>query len=128
MRLMLDSHALLWFAADDPRLSATARSFIRDPRNERLFSIASVWELAIKVSLGKLSIAEPFETFVPRQLSGNLTTLLPIELRHINRLLSIPLHHRDPFDRLLVAQALVEQVGVVSADPAFDAYGVTRYW
>src|SRR3954470_17017182 len=107
MRLLLDTHAFLWFVADDPQLSKRARDLIEDPVNERLLSAASHWEMAVKVSLGKLTLTEPFSVFVPRELQTNQVDILPVELRHSVQLATLPFppgNHRDPFDRLIVAQ------------------------
>ena len=128
MRLLLDTHAFLWFIAGDQRLSAKARSLIEDYDNSILLSIASVWELAIKASLGRLELAEPIGTLVPAQLSANFVELLQISLPHALRVTGLPFHHRDPFDRLLVAQALEDQLPIVSIDQTFDSYGVERIW
>jgi PIN domain nuclease of toxin-antitoxin system len=128
MNLLLDSHTLLWFVWDDPQLSAAARTLIVDPSNRKLVSLASCWEIAIKVSIGKLSLGEPCATFLPREITQNNFELLPIELRHATAVETLPHHHRDPFDRLLVTQALLEQLPIVSTDGVFDSYGVTRMW
>jgi PIN domain nuclease of toxin-antitoxin system len=126
--LLLDTHALLWFLAGDPRLSARARAVIEDRRNQRLFSIAGAWEIAIKVSLGKLELAAPFEHIIPGLLHANAIELLSIRPEHVARLIDLPTHHRDPFDRILVTQALVEGATLVSADAILDDYGVARIW
>jgi len=128
MRLLLDTQAFLWFIADDPRLSVTARAVIEDPTNERLFSIASVWEMAIKHSLGKLVVADPFNRFVANELAGNGVALLHISLEHATALASLPFHHRDPFDRLIIAQAQSENVSILSSDEMLDRYSVRRIW
>jgi PIN domain nuclease of toxin-antitoxin system len=100
---------------------------IRDD-SELLLSIGSCWELAIKHSLGKLELRRPFEEFLPSALAKNAIELLPITLSHLSAVVQLPFHHRDPFDRLLVAQAQVEKIPLVSADGAIDAYGVVRIW
>jgi PIN domain nuclease of toxin-antitoxin system len=128
VRYLLDTHTFLWFIWDDPRLSATAKKTIEDENNEKLLSLASCWEIAIKVGLGKLTLAAPFVAFVPREIAANSMTVLPISLDHAALLTTMPHHHRDPFDRMLIAQATVEGVPILSADSAFDAYGVTRLW
>ncbi|HEX5727235.1 MAG TPA: type II toxin-antitoxin system VapC family toxin [Longimicrobiaceae bacterium] len=128
MKLLLDTHALLWFLGGNERLSAQARSAIEDLSNQRLFSMAGAWEVAIKVSLGKLSLHAPFEQLVPGELRANAIELLPILPQHVIALASLPFHHRDPFDRMLVAQATVEGASVVSADPTLDAYEIPRIW
>jgi PIN domain nuclease of toxin-antitoxin system len=128
MNLLLDTHALLWFFWDDPQLSATAKALIEDPANRKLVSRASCWEIAIKVSIGKLNLGEPSGTFLPREVARNLFEILPITLDHATAVESLPLHHRDPFDRLLIAQAMREGIPLVTADPVFDSYPVKRLW
>ncbi len=127
MRLLLDTHAFLWFIDDDPRLSARAKSLLESDA-DLLPSAASLWEVAIKVSLGKLTLAQPFDVFLPEQLVKNAVEVLPISLAHLGAVVALPFHHRDPFDRLLAAQALVEQLPIVSADSALDAYPAQRLW
>ncbi len=128
MNLLLDTHALLWFLNDDPLLSATAKALIEDPSNHKLVSVASCWEIAIKAGLGKLDLGEPASTFLPRELAHNHFDLLTIELRHATFVESLPSYHRDPFDRLLVAQAMIEGIPIVGVDSALDPYGVRRLW
>ena len=128
MNLLLDTHAFLWFIAGDANLSKDARSAMEDENNSCYLSVASLWEIAIKVSLGKLELTEPFETLIPEQLSENGIELLDISVEHTAIVVSMPFHHRDPFDRLLAAQAQAEQMTLVSADEVFDTYEVTRLW
>lgn len=128
MRLLLDTHAFLWFITADAQLSSTAERGIRTPGSDAFLSIASVWEIAIKVNLGKLPIPLPLETFVPEQLRMNRIRLLPMELHHTFEVSRMPLHHRDPFDRIIIAQAKLEYLELVSADAAFDAYPARRLW
>ncbi len=128
MRLLLDSHALLWFCEGSPSLSATARDAIEDAQNEKLVSHATAWEIAIKLSLGKLKLAVPYEEFFPGTLLANGFRELPPDFRYYRELITMPLHHRDPFDRLLVAQAKAEGFTVVTSDPQFRAYGVAVLW
>ncbi len=128
MNLLLDTHALLWFLADDPLLSGTAKKLIEQPANHKLVSVATCWEIAIKVGLKKLDLGEPATTFLPRELAANHFDLLAIELRHATFVEALPPHHKDPFDRLLIAQAIIEAIPIVSVDAALDAYGVTRLW
>ncbi|MBA4062748.1 MAG: PIN domain nuclease [Isosphaera sp.] len=129
MTLLLDTHTFLWFCQDDPALSAAAKALLEDPANRKLLSLAACWEIAIKAGLGKLvGLTEPSGTYIPNALARTGFELFPIELAHVTAVEALPHHHRDPFDRLLVAQALVEGFPVVSADPAFDPYGVTRLW
>lgn len=128
MRLLLDTHTFLWWVGDAQELSAKAKKTIAQPRNECFVSLASCWELAIKVSLGKLKISGRLERFIPEQLTVNSFRELAIEVRHAARVARLPFHHRDPFDRLLAAQALEEGLTIVSADSVFRRYGVRRIW
>jgi PIN domain nuclease of toxin-antitoxin system len=127
MNLLLDTQALLWFVLDDSRLSATARESIVAAEMV-LVSPASLWEIAIKISLGKYALPIPFAAFWEQQLLINNFTLLPISVAHTARVADLPYHHRDPFDRLLIAQSLVEKIPVVSSDVLFADYGVERIW
>jgi PIN domain nuclease of toxin-antitoxin system len=128
MKLLLDTHTLLWFIAGSPSLSADARTSIEDRANEKLVSIASIWETAIKVSIGKMTLSAPFGDLFPHQLQINGFDLLPIKIGHAATVTALPFHHRDPFDRLLAAQTIEEKLTLVSADDIFDGYGVTRLW
>lgn len=128
MRLLLDTHAFLWFILDDSRLSTAARNLIEDPANAVEISPASYWEIAIKIRLNKYSLPLPFQPFIETQIAANNFTILPIEPRHTSLLTTMPLHHRDPFDRLLVAQVLSEGIPLVSVDARLDAYGIRRQW
>jgi PIN domain nuclease of toxin-antitoxin system len=127
MKLLLDTQAFLWFLLDDERLSAHAKTSIE--QTEVLYlSPASHWEIAIKIALGKYSLPESFAQFMARELVSNNITILPIEISHTAHLTDLPFHHRDPFDRLIIAQSLAEQLPVVSVDVQFDAYGIKRVW
>lgn len=128
MKLLLDTHTFLWFLEDSARLSSTAKALIEDGSHEVFVSAGSLWEMAIKISLGKLTIGQPFETFIPEQLAANDIAILPIAVEHTAALITLPFHHRDPFDRLLIAQSLVSNAPIVGADTAFDAYGIQRLW
>jgi PIN domain nuclease of toxin-antitoxin system len=128
VRLLLDTHTFLWWVADAPDLTRTARRAIAEAKNECLLSVASCWEMAIKVGLGKLKLTGKIERFIPEQMAANGIRELPIEVRHATRVSRLPFHHRDPFDRLLAAQALDEEIAIVSADPIFRRYGVKRIW
>ena len=127
MRLLIDTHIFLWFVWNDVRLKALPRSLIEDPDNDILLSIASVWEVAIKVSTLKLKLLQPVDVFFAEQLERNAITLLPITLAHTAHVATLPFHHRDPFDRLLAAQSLTENVPLLSVDAVFDRYGVSRF-
>jgi PIN domain nuclease of toxin-antitoxin system len=128
MRLLLDSHVFLWFVWDDPQLSSTAKALIVDPANEKLISAATYWEIAIKVGIGKLDLGEPFRAFVGREIARNNFTILPIEVDHAAVVTALAFHHRDPFDRMLIAQARWEAIPIISSDNVFDSYQVTRLW
>jgi PIN domain nuclease of toxin-antitoxin system len=128
MRLLLDTHAFLWFITEDAKLSASASAAIQSSDDVRL-SLASVWEIAIKTRKGKLPLPKSIEEFIPEQLRANQVRILPIRLQHLYAVSRLPLlHHKDPFDRLLAAQALSNRMPLVSADVAHDSYGVTRIW
>jgi PIN domain nuclease of toxin-antitoxin system len=126
--VLLDTHTLLWFFSDDAALSVSAKSTILDPANRKLVSIASCWEIAIKAGLGKLNLTEPSSVLLARELNRNHFDLLNIELSHATHVEVLPMHHRDPFDRLLVSQSLIEKLPIVSIDVQLDAYGISRIW
>ena len=128
MRLLLDTHTFLWFIMGSPNLSANARALIEDAANGKFLSVAGLWEVAIKLSTGKLTLSAPFEVLIPQQFGLNGIELLNIKMDHATVVAVLPFHHRDPFDRLLVAQAVAEKMAIVSVDAAFDAYPVTRLW
>ncbi len=128
MKLLLDTHTLLWFIAGSASLSAYARSLIEDVEHEKFVSIASIWETAIKVSIGKMTLSAPFDVLFPQQLQINGFELLPVKIEHTSVISALPFHHRDPFDRLLIAQAIEEKMNLISIDNVFDNYGVTRLW
>jgi PIN domain nuclease of toxin-antitoxin system len=128
MRLLLDTHTLLWFIAGSAGLSAYARTLIEDTTNEKFVSIASIWETAIKVSIGKMTLSAPFDVLFPHQLQINGFDLLPVKVKHTFVVTTLPFHHRDPFDRLLIAQAIEEKLNLVSIDEVSDDYGITRLW
>lgn len=128
MTLILDTHTFLWFCQDDPALSATAKALIEDPNNRKWVSVASGWEIAIKAGLGKLNLGEPCGTYIPAALARTGFELLYITLEHATTVESLPSHHKDPFDRLLVSQAMIEQVPIVSIDSQLDNYSITRLW
>jgi len=123
-RLLVDTHAVLWWLTDNEALAATARTAIADPSSEAIVSIASLWEIAIKCSIGKLTI----ENDLPAIIAEEGFAWLPVSPAHAWEVRALPLHHRDPFDRLLIAQALTERLPVVTADARFAAYGVDVRW
>lgn len=128
MRLLLDTHTFLWWVEDAPELSKKARQAMANPGNECFLSLVSCWEMAIKLSLGKLKLAGKLERFIPEQLAANGFRQLEIEFRHVARVATLSFHHRDPFDRLLAAQAKEEKLAIVSADAVFRQYGVKCIW
>ena len=128
MRVLLDTHTFLWFALDDPQLSAAAKAVIVDPANEKYVSPASWWEIAIKMKIGKLLLRESFLEFVQHAIHDNGFAMLPIEPAHTSIVSTLPFHHKDPFDRMLIARALAESIPIVSADAALDPYGTHRLW
>jgi PIN domain nuclease of toxin-antitoxin system len=128
MRLLLDTHAFLWSVENSPSLSASARAAIADAGNEKLLSIASLWEIAIKVSIGKLALAKPFDELVNDLVANRLITVVPILPAHLKLVVALPHHHGDPFDRVIIAQAQHGTLTVVGNDPAFDDYDMARLW
>ncbi|MDX2034263.1 MAG: type II toxin-antitoxin system VapC family toxin [Blastocatellia bacterium] len=125
---MLDTHTFFWFVLNRPSLSPTARGIIANPDNEIDVSPATYWEIAIKIRLGKYILSEPVDIFMERELDTNQFRVLHIDPRHVAPLASMPFHHRDPFDRLLIAQAMAEGIPLISADDVFDKYPVERRW
>ncbi len=123
-RLLVDTHALLWWLTADPALSPAAREALAEPANEPLVSAASVWEIAIKRSLGKLTAPDG----LPDRIAEEGFAWLPISALHAWRVRDLPAHHRDPFDRMLVAQALVERLPIITTDARFIDYGVEVRW
>ena len=128
MNVLLDTHAFLWFVQDDLKLSNAARALIESGETRPFLSIASLWEIAIKMSLGKLELTQPYEEFIPQQLAANGIGILNITIEHTAAVATLPFHSRDPFDRLLVVQSKIEEMTLVSADSAFDTYNVKRVW
>jgi PIN domain nuclease of toxin-antitoxin system len=128
MRILLDTHAFLWTAVGSSQLSANATNLFLEPQNELYLSIASIWEIAIKSSLGKLKFHKPIESYILDILQENAIQLLTIDFRHVIRVTTLPFHHRDPFDRLLISQAIEEKLPILSCDVAFDTYDIKRLW
>jgi PIN domain nuclease of toxin-antitoxin system len=127
MKHLIDTHTFLWFIGDNAHLSTSAKTLLESDV-DLLISVASLWEIAVKVSIGKLTLAQSFEAFIPDQLARNDIELLPITVQHLSVVSALPFHHRDPFDRMLIAQAIIEQMPIVSIDNRFDQYNVTRVW
>lgn len=128
MKYLLDTHTLLWYTLGSPQLSSTACTLILESTNEILISPASFWEIAIKISLGRLALQKPYEDFVDACLNRYGFMLLPISPKHTGAVITLPFHHKDPFDRLLVAQALIEKIPIVNCDALLDQYGIQRIW
>ena len=126
MKQLIDTHTLLWFTMGNPRISDNLRLQIEN--NDNLLSIASVWEMAIKQSQSKLDLKKSAADYVEEKISFDDFELLPIQLHHLRLISTLPFYHRDPFDRLLIAQSITEQVPILSKDKAFDQYSVARIW
>jgi PIN domain nuclease of toxin-antitoxin system len=127
MEYILDTHTFLWFIDGSQELSAHAREAIESPQNVKLVSTASFWEIAIKITLGKLKINMPFDD-LENHVFDNGFQLLPISFSHIGKIIDLPLHHRDPFDRIIIAQAIFEKLVVIGKDPQFANYELTTIW
>lgn len=128
MRFLIDTHSFLWYITDDSRLTQQAADTISHPDAEIFLSIGSLWEIAIKHGLGKLDLPQPFDIFIRDQLRINSLQVLPITLAHLNQYTRLPLHHRDPFDRLLVAQTLAERLPLVTRDTVLGKYPIHVVW
>jgi PIN domain nuclease of toxin-antitoxin system len=128
MKLLPDTHALLWFIGNHPQLSAPARENIENPAHEKFVSAASLWEITVKLSWEKLKLPRPFGEVFPPQLEVNGFERLPISCAQLNQRVALPFHHRDPFDRRLIAQALAEGMTVVTRDPEFLKYPAKILW
>lgn len=128
MRILLDTHTFLWWNEASPRLSKKALVLLADPANTLLLSVVSAWELVLKTQTGKLRLPEPPSVYVPTRMAHYAMAALPVTLAHVLAAESLPLHHRDPFDRLLIAQATIEGVPIVTADPDFRRYAIKVVW
>jgi PIN domain nuclease of toxin-antitoxin system len=126
--LLLDTHTLFWSVDDPSKVSAAAMAAMADPANDRLLSAATIWELAIKVGQGKIGLSMPYRLWMDTAIADLKLTILPVTVEYAERQSTLPPHHKDPFDRLMIAQALVEGIPIVSVDVGFDPYGVTRIW
>jgi PIN domain nuclease of toxin-antitoxin system len=125
---LLDTHTFLWFIGGDIQLPQTARQLIEDIDNEMLLSTVSLWKIALKSSLGKLTLVEPFNELIPREMMANEIQLFPISISALSQLTTLPFHHRDPFDRLIIAQAMAENLIVISGDSEFSQYSIDLIW
>ena len=128
MKALLDTHTFLWWIANDPQLSPRARQIMEDANTELLLSAASGWEIAIKSRLGKLKLPADLQGFVAEQLRINGIQVLPIQMAHALHVFTLPDHHRDPFDRMLVAQGQLEELPILTGDPQIAQYAVTVIW
>ena len=128
MNVLLDTHAFIWWIQDNPRLSDTARNIISDAGNTILLSTASFWEMSIKIQLGKLSLADNSLKFIENQVVINNFEHLPISIAHTWSLQQLPVHHKDPFDRMLITQSRQNELPIITCDPAFDSYAVDCIW
>ena len=128
MRVLVDTHVFLWWVGGDRALPAKARAVLANPENECLISMVSAWELAIKTGLGKLKLALPVKRYIVENVAANGFRMLAIQIAHVGRVETLARHHGDPFDRLLIAQALEENIALVTADPIFRNYGVKQIW
>ncbi len=128
MKVLLDTHTLIWAIEGDDRLSPKSIELIESPKNTPCYSLVSIWEIAIKVQLGKLSISSPIDESLEALLEDNGFEQIPIHFKHVCHVGNLPLHHRDPFDRLLVAQAETEDIPLISKDSTLEQYNISRIW
>jgi PIN domain nuclease of toxin-antitoxin system len=127
MDLLIDTNAFLWFCEDNPKLSSIAKKYIENSSNTSFISMASLWEIAIKISLGKMKLKIPFDKFI-YLVEENGFEILSITFEHTLVISKLEFHHRDPFDRLIIAQGIVEDIPIISTDSAFDKYKINRIW
>jgi PIN domain nuclease of toxin-antitoxin system len=128
MRLLLDTHVFIWADDQPEKLSSQARASCEDPANELILSVASVWEMQLKIMLGKLALRKPLRLVMENWADQNAILILPVRVEHVLRLDTLPNHHKDPFDRLLIAQAITEDSTIVTHDQAFRGYNVPIIW
>ncbi len=128
MNILLDTHAFLWLVTDDERLSETARQTFLNSENRLFFSAASLWEICIKMSLGKISLKTGWFQTIQAEMEINVIQWLPIEMPHCVEVTKLPFHHRDPFDRMLIAQAITQDMQLLSRDKRLSAYAIKRIW
>jgi PIN domain nuclease of toxin-antitoxin system len=128
MKLLLDTHTFIWWANEPEKLSKKVLAACQDNSNTLILSVVSAWEMQIKMQLGKLKVSRPIEELIKAQQQANSLQVLPIELAHVMSLSNLPAHHKDPFDRLLIAQANIEAATLISVDPVFSSYGVQVLW
>ncbi|PSF34920.1 PIN domain nuclease [Aphanothece hegewaldii CCALA 016] len=128
MRFLLDTHSLLWFFSGNQQLSSPVRKIMEDTTHQKLISLATIWEMAIKMSKNKLTLAIPLADYIEQKIQLNDFDLLDIQLKHLNTISTLPFYHNDPFDRLIIAQSITDNLPILSRDSAFDAYAVVRIW
>jgi PIN domain nuclease of toxin-antitoxin system len=128
VKVLLDTHTLFWSVEEPAKVSSPAMTVLQDPANQRLLSAGTVWELAIKVGIGKLVLSMPYRQWLETAINDLKLDILPITVAYGERQSVLPPHHKDPFDRLMIAQALVDGIAIASVDAMFDSYGVTRIW
>lgn len=128
MKYLLDTHVLLWIANDDSQLSKKTKNIFLNEKNDIFLSTASIWEMAIKISLRKLNVNEPLKNFIKTKVIGNKIKIINISVEHLFVLESLPFHHRDPFDRLIIAQSIIEKIPVLSKDTMFKKYDINLIW
>jgi len=128
VRLLIDTHTLIWATDDPTKLSGPATTALQDPTNDLLLSAATIWEMAIKIGQGKLKLSLPYRTWMEKAIADLALTILPVTIEYAEQQASLPVHHKDPFNRLIIAQAMIERVPVICNDSAFDAYGIIRVW
>ena len=128
MRALLDTSSFLWFIGGSKKLSAKAREVMENYDNELVMSVASLWEIAIKLSIGKLELSEPFDRLIPEKIEENAIDILQINLSHLSAMMRLPLYHRDPFDRLIIAQGIFEKLPIIACDEAFESYPIDIIW
>ena len=128
MRLLLDTHVFIWADGEPEKLSPGAKTSCEDPANELILSVASVWEMQLKIMLGKLTLRNPLRSVIEDWIRQNMILILPVSLEHILHLDTLYGHHKDPFDRLLIAQAMAEGLTIVTHDRAFSLYNIPVLW
>jgi PIN domain nuclease of toxin-antitoxin system len=128
MTVILDTHAFIWWDDDPSRLGPAARAECMNPGNQLILSVASIWEIQIKQALGKITLKKPLRQIIADQIQRNRIEILPIKLEHALRLESLPSHHKDPFDRMLVSQAIEENCRIISHDPLITKYNLNAIW
>ncbi|WP_413176466.1 type II toxin-antitoxin system VapC family toxin [Anabaena azotica] len=128
MRILIDTHVFIWWTGDSQKLSLTVYNLLTNPKTQVILSVVSIWEMQIKLSLGKLELKTALPELVEDEVKQNRIELLPLDLSHIYALSNLPNHHRDPFDRLLIAQAKSEELVIISIDEKFDGYDIERLW